>query len=152
MKKKTKKNDRTHLETVEKLDSAWEEQAQQFKQVTYLRAFRDMAERKARAIERIARALLRTSDEQIIMDVSLSLTDMPDRVVITCLKALDAVSPDALSPENKNRRAFACIKLAGLLLGQDASDGALEVLASTIMTVDDPTLKTILRQIAKNRC
>lgn len=109
---------------------------------------RDMAERKAKAVERIVRATLRTSNEKLIMDVAMGFMGMPDRVVVATLRALDAVSPDSLSAENKTRRAMACTKLAARLIGDEASDKQLEQLASTLMTVDDPTLRSILKQLA----
>jgi hypothetical protein len=111
---------------------------------------RDMAEKKAKAVERITRAMLRTSNEKIITDVAIGFMGMPDRVVVSALKALDAVSPDALPIENKTRRALACTKLAVQLIG-DSSEKAVETLASTIMSIDDPTLKAIMAQVATAR-
>src|SRR5512135_3326187 len=112
---------------------------------------RDMAEQKARAVERITRAMLRTSNDKLIEDVAMGYMGMPDRLIVATLRALDAVSPDALTPENKTRRAMACTKLAARLIGDDAADRQLEQLASTLMTVDDPTLKSILKQVASAR-
>ena len=109
---------------------------------------RDMAERKAAAVERVVRAMLRTSNEKLITDVAVGYMGMPDRVVVATLRALDAVSPDALTPENKMRRALACTKLAARLLGDSAGDKMTETLASTLMTIDDPTLKSVLKQLA----
>jgi hypothetical protein len=112
---------------------------------------RAMAEQKAKAVERITRAMLRTSNDKIVEEVAMGFMGMPDRVVVSTLRALDAVSPDALTPENKTRRAMACTKLAALLIGESAADRALEQLASTIMTIDDPTLKSVLKQVAAAR-
>jgi hypothetical protein len=112
---------------------------------------RDMAERKAAAVERIVRAALRTSNDKLVADVAIGYMGMPDRVIVATLRALDAVSPDALTPENKMRRAMACTKLAARLLGDNGSDKQIETLASTIMTIDDPTLKSVLGQLAAAR-
>ncbi len=112
---------------------------------------RDMAERKAQAVERITRAMLRTSNVKLVEDIAIGLMGMPDRVVVSTLRALDAVSPDALSPDNKRRRAMACTKLAARMIGEEATDKQLEQLASTFMTIDDPTLKSILKQLAASR-
>src|SRR5512135_2788756 len=112
---------------------------------------RDMAEQKARAVERITRAMLRTSNDKLIEDVAMGYMGMPDRLIVATLRALDAVSPDALTPENKTRRAMACTKLAARLIGDDVADKQLEQLASTLMTIDDPTLKSILKQVAAAR-
>jgi hypothetical protein len=112
---------------------------------------RDMAERKAKAVERIVRAALRTSNEKLIEDVAIGYMGMPDHVVVATLRALDAVSPDALTQENKMRRALACTKLSARLLGDKATEKQVEVLASTFMTIDDPTLRNILGQLAAAR-
>ena len=112
---------------------------------------RDMAERKAKAVERITRAMLRTSNEKLVLDTAIGFMGMPDRVVVATLRALDSVSPDALSPENKTKRALACAKLSARLVGEESSDKVIESLASTLMTVDDPTLKSILKQVAAAR-
>ena len=109
---------------------------------------RAAAERKAKAVERIVRAALRTSNEKLIEDVAIGYMGMPDRTIVATLRALDAVSPDALSTENKMRRALACTKLAARLISESATDGQVEALASTFMTIDDPTLKSILQQVA----
>ena len=108
------------------------------------------AELKAKAVERITRAMLRTSNEKIITDVAIGFMGMPDRVVVSALRALDAVSPDSLSIEMKTRRALACTKLSVHLIG-DNSEKAVETLASTLMSIDDPTLKSILKQVASAR-
>lgn len=112
---------------------------------------RDMAERKAKAVERITRAMLRTSNEELVLNTAVGFMGMPDRVIVATLRALDAVSPDSLSPENKTRRALACTKLAARLVGENSSDNVIESLATTLMTLDDPTLKSILKQIAAAR-
>ncbi len=112
---------------------------------------REAAGRKAKAVERIARAFLRTSNEKLVEAQALDLLTMPDHLVVATLKRLDAVSPDSLTPDSKNRRALACTKLAARLLGDAVPDEKIEVLASTIMGIDDPTLKSILRQVATAR-
>jgi hypothetical protein len=106
------------------------------------------AERKAKAVERIVRSMLRTSNDNLITDVAVGLMGMPDRTVVAVLKALDLVSPDALDKENKLRRSLACTKLAARIVGENVPDKVLETLASTLMTLDDPTLKSILKQVA----
>jgi len=103
------------------------------------------------AVERIVRATLRTSNEKLVVNLAIDFMGMPDRVVVATLRALDAVSPDALTPENKMRRALACTKLSARILGDDADEKQVETLASTLMTIDDPTLKSVLGQLAAAR-
>ena len=105
------------------------------------------AENKAKAVERITRAMLRTSNDKLITDVAVGFMGLPDRSIVAALKALDSVSPDALPIENKTRRALACAKLAASLIGE-VDEEKVTRLASTIMTLDDPTLKSIIRQVA----
>lgn len=111
-------------------------------------AERVLAESKAMAIERITRSLLRTSKENLVLEVATSLMGMPDRTVVTCLRALDNISPDALSTESKTKRLLDCTKLAVRLVGDESSDKTIENLSATFMTIDDPTLKSILKQVA----
>jgi len=106
------------------------------------------AERKAQAAERVARVLLRTSNDQRIEAAALELMALPDKNLVATLKHIDSVSPDALSPDAKRKRAFACTKLAARLLGEEAKEEHVEHLATAFMSIDDPTLKTILKIVA----
>jgi len=106
------------------------------------------AERKASAVERVARAILRTSDDNLVREAAIDLMGLPDQVVVATLKRMEKVSPDALPTVAKHRRAFACTKLAARLLGDVATEQSVERLATTFMTVDDPTLRSILQTVA----
>ena len=106
------------------------------------------AERKASAVERVARAILRTADDELVRETAIDLMGLPDQVVIATLKRMDKISPDALAPTAKHRRAYACTKLAARLLGEVATEQSVERLATTFMTVDDPTLRSILQTVA----
>lgn len=109
---------------------------------------RQAAERKASYAERVARTLLRTSDEKLVEDQATDLMHLPDQVLASTLRRLDKVSPDSLTKEQKYRRALACCKLSQRILpdGADAKD--VERLASVLMSIDDPTLKEILKVAA----
>jgi hypothetical protein len=106
------------------------------------------AERKASAAGRIARALLRTEDAELVREAAVDLMALPDAILASTMKRLDKVSPDALPQHAKNRRAYACVKLAARLLGDAATEPSVESLAKTFMTVDDPTLKSIISSVA----
>lgn len=106
------------------------------------------AERKASAAGRIARALLRTENQELVREAAVDLMALPDAVIASTMRRLDQVSPDALPQHAKNRRAYACVKLAARLLGDAATEPGVETLAKTFMTVDDPTLKSILSSVA----
>lgn len=106
------------------------------------------AERKASAAGRIARALLRTENQELVREAAVDLMALPDAVIASTMRRLDQVSPDALPQHAKNRRAYACVKLAARLLGDAATEPSVESLAKTFMTVDDPTLKSILSSVA----
>lgn len=109
------------------------------------------AERKAMAAERLARATLRTADESLVESAAIDLMALPDKSLVAMLKRLDAVSPDSLPEQSKFKRALACTKLAVRMLGDSATPETVERLASVVMTIDDPTLKTIVRTIASAR-
>jgi len=103
---------------------------------------------KASAAERVARAILRTDNGDLVREAAIDLMALPGQVLASTLKRMDKVSPDALSTVAKHRRAFACTKLAARLLGDAATEQSVEHLATTFMTVDDPTLRTILQTVA----
>lgn len=111
--------------------------------------------RKAAAAERVAGALLRTANSELIEQQALDLMAMPDNILVATLKRLDQVSPDSLSKEAKLRRSYACCKLAAAALPEKVSfktEGdwtkSVHQMASTFASLDDPTLKSLLRQAA----
>ena len=115
---------------------------------------RERANRKAKAVEKIARALLRTDQEKLVEEQAVDFLNMPDEMVYTALQRLDAVSPDALPQASKTKRALACVKLAARLLQAEEDDGVpdeeIERLSCTLMSVDDPTLRSMLRQVSES--
>ena len=110
---------------------------------------RQAAERKAAGVERIARTMLRTNDESQIERLALDLMGMPAVLVEKTVARIHAASPEALPEENRFRRAYACTKLAAQMIGEDAPEETLERLAATVMRIDDPTLTSILGQVAR---
>jgi chemotaxis protein histidine kinase CheA len=106
------------------------------------------AERKASAVEHIARAIIRSGDEHLIEQTSCDLMALPDQAIIATVKRMNETSVDALPADAKHRRALACTKLAIRLLGSAANDQTVETVARDFMKVDDPTLKAILRNVA----
>lgn len=117
------------------------------------------ANRKASAAERVARAILRTSDEKLVGNQALDLMHLPAKSLVATLRRLDKVSPDSLPKEMKFKRALACCKLAARVLGfteEDVKEGTKanelnQRLAGVLMTIDDPTLKSILGHVAAAR-
>ncbi len=108
------------------------------------------SERKAMAAERIARTLLRTDNEQLVEAATFDFMNMPAKVMVATLDRLHAASVEGLSKESKFKRAYACTKLAARMIGEKDEKG-VEVLARTLMTIDDPTLKAIIRSVAASR-
>lgn len=106
------------------------------------------AERKAAAAERLSRALLRTSNEKLIEDQAIVLMGMPNKHLAATLRRMDQISPDALPKEAKYKRALACCKVAARILPEETEEKFVESLATTLMTVDDPTLREMLRVTA----
>ncbi len=106
---------------------------------------RQAAERKASYAERVARFLLRTSNDKLVEAQTTDLMALPVQVLASTLKRLDSVSPDALTKEQKYRRALACCKLAANILPDSAGEGDVQRLATALMSIDDPTLKEILK-------
>jgi len=106
------------------------------------------AERKAAAAERLARALLRTNNEKLIEEQAVTLMGMPSKHLAATLRRMDQVSPDALPKEAKYKRALACCKLAARVLPEETEEKFVESLATTLMTIDDPTLREMLRVTA----
>jgi hypothetical protein len=109
------------------------------------------AERKAQAAERVARAILRTANDELIESTTLSLMSMPATALVATLKDMDKASPESLPKEAKFKRALACAKLAARTLGDAANEKHVGVLGSIYMGLDDPTLKAILKTIAAAR-
>lgn len=107
---------------------------------------------KAASAERIARAILRTANTELIEQQSVDFMSLPDTVLVATLKRLDAVSPNALPKEAKLRRSYACCKLAAAMIPAKeayATEGVWEnfvqTLGSTLMSLDDQTLKTLIK-------
>ena len=109
------------------------------------------AERKAVAAERVARALLRTSNERLVEETAVEFMALSPKSLVATLKRLEMVSPDSLSDDAKYKRAYACTKLAASVLGSSARENHVEKLASHFMSIDDPTLKSILKTVAASR-
>ncbi len=109
------------------------------------------AERKAVAAERVARALLRTNNEKLVEETAVELMALSPKSLVATLKRIEMVSPDSLSDEAKYKRAYACTKLAASVLGESAREDHVERLASHFMSIDDPTLKSILKTVAAAR-
>ena len=107
------------------------------------------AERKATAAECIARAILRTSNDEAVEQTAIDLMALPDRSMVSVLRRMDASSPAALPADSRHRRAYACTKLALRMLGAGCnSETAVETLAGTLMKVDDVTLKEMIKNVA----
>jgi hypothetical protein len=106
---------------------------------------RSAAERKASAVERISRSLLRGASSPIIEESAMELMSLPDRFVVSHLKRLDSLNPDLLPPQTRFNRALACSRLAARTLGSSAKEDQVQRLGSVYMGLDDPTLKTMLK-------
>lgn len=106
------------------------------------------AERKAQAAEKVARHLLRTANDELVVAAAIDLMTLPDQVLVATLKRMEACSPDALPQQARLKRALACTKLAARTLADGATEETVEKLASIFMTIDDPTLKSIIRTVA----
>lgn len=109
---------------------------------------REAAARKASAAERVARAVLRTSDDKLLEEQASDFMSLPDPVLAATLRRLDKVSPDSLPKDRKYKRAMACCKLAARLLPEKTTEQEVERLASVLMGIDDPTLREILKTVA----
>lgn len=111
------------------------------------------AKDKAVRVEKIARHLLRTSNEDLVSGQMLDLMGMPEPILAATLKRLAAASPETLTHQQKLARAHACCKLASRLLpgAGEEENGPVEKLARTFASIDDPTLKAILRQVAAHQ-
>jgi len=108
-------------------------------------------QRKAEACERVARALLRTTDEKMIEETALDLMNLPSKSLVATLKRMDQTSPASLPENARFRRALACTKLSALILSEQAEENAIERLASLFNSLDDVTLKSILNVVASAR-
>lgn len=109
------------------------------------------AQRKAVACERIARAILRTNNEKLIEATATDLMNLPARALVATLKRMEQVSPSSLSENTRYRRALACTKLAAITLGENTQESAVERLATLFNSIDDPTLRGILKTVAYSR-
>lgn len=110
-----------------------------------------LAAKKASLAERVARATLRTDNQELIEQQAADLMALPVKTLVASAERMDKVSPEALTKDQKFRRALACCKLAANILGETATEEQVERLAQTIMTIDDPTLKSILKISAEIR-
>jgi hypothetical protein len=110
-----------------------------------------LAAKKASLAERIAHATLRTDNKDLVTQQAADLMNLPIKVLAATAERMNKVSPDALDKERKYRRALACCKLSANILGETATEEQVERLAQTIMTIDDPTLKSILKISAEVR-
>lgn len=108
---------------------------------------RAAAERKASAAERVARVLLRSSNEELVMAQAVDLMTLPGQALASTLQRIEKTSPDALPKEVRFRRALACCKLAARVLPQNSKEEHVERVATMFMKVDDPTLKEILKTV-----
>ena len=108
-------------------------------------------ERKAMAATKLAHVLLRTDNEEAVTDTAVDFMALPSKSLFAALKRLVALSPDSLSKQSKLKRATACTKLAASILGDRVSEKHLGQLASAFMSIDDPTLKSILKTVAVAR-
>jgi hypothetical protein len=109
---------------------------------------RTASERKANAAHRLASSLLKTSDQGLVRKVALGFMSMPDSAVVTALRAVDSASPKSLPDDVRFKRALACTKLAASMLGDTASEDSVERVARSIYEVDDPTLRSIIKNVA----
>jgi hypothetical protein len=106
---------------------------------------------KSRAAHRLAGALLRTENKELVESVASDFMNLPVNTLLAAVKKTQQASPDALSNKARFRRAMSCTKLAARLIGKDADPSLLHRLASYIMNVDDPTLKGIISVVAAVR-
>lgn len=114
------------------------------------------SERKASAAERVARAILRTdvanvNHEKRVEDTTFNLMSLPVQALVATLRHMDGVSPDALPQGARYKRSLACVKLASRMLGAGASESSVTKLGTIVASIDDPTLKSILRTVAESR-
>lgn len=109
------------------------------------------AARKAQGAERIARAILRTSNTKLIEDTAIDLMAMPEKTMVATLRRIDLASPRALPQEARLRRALSCTKLATNMLGAAASEPLVEKLAHSFMEVEDRILKSMLSTVREAR-
>ena len=101
-------------------------------------------ERKAQAAERLARAVLRNANDEVITDTACGFMTLPSAILASTLKKMDAASPAALPEQSRLRRALACTRLAARTLGKLAAEADVEKLARLYSKVDDTTLKSMI--------
>ncbi len=104
--------------------------------------------RKSSYALQLSRELLRTDDQSALVDQATELMALPARTIASTLKRLSALSPDALPKERRLRRAIACCKLASRMIGDGATGEQVERLGHVVMSMDDPTLKTMIKMVA----
>lgn len=109
------------------------------------------AQKKAAACEQVARAILRTNDKNLVAATASDLMNLPAKSLVATLRRMSQTSPASLPEESRFRRALACTKLAAIILSENAEEQAIERLASTLNSIDDPTLKQILSLVAAHR-
>lgn len=102
---------------------------------------------KASDVTHLARILLRSTNAKDVTDQATELMALPATVVASTLKRLQKLSTDNLPKDVKYRRAYACCKLAARILDNENEDKVQSV-ASVLMTLDDPTLKALLKHVA----
>lgn len=107
---------------------------------------------KAMAAERVARAVLRTANDELVQQQSVDFMSLPDVVLASTLKRLDSVSPNALPKEIKLRRCYACVKLASNMIpaktrfaSEEVYNEHVEKLGRALASLDDPTLRSLIK-------
>jgi len=109
------------------------------------------SERKAVASHRLASALLRTENKDLVKKVAVGFMALPDASINGALKAMTEASPAAMPEEARFKRAYACTKLAARMLDEAADEPTVERLARAIYQIDDLTLKSIIKAVATSK-
>jgi hypothetical protein len=112
---------------------------------------RTAAERKAAAVEKLARAVLHTASDKVVEDQIVDFMSLPNQVIVSTLKRMREASPDSMEPKARYNRAMACTKLAARMLGESAGDNAIETVARAFYAADDKVLKGIIGAVASVR-
>jgi hypothetical protein len=117
---------------------------------------RQAAERKAAAVERIARSM-HLATERDVAETALELMALPQQAIVSTLKRLEKSSYESLPVEARHRRGLACVKLAARTLGYsaDVTDQVrlahVRDLAQNFMGLPDATLRSMLKVVATAR-
>jgi hypothetical protein len=106
---------------------------------------RNASERKASAVEKLARAVLSSSNDKLIEDQIVDFMSIPNQTLVSTLKRMKASSPESLEPKQRYNRAMACAKLSAQMLGDDASPGSVEKLGRAFFAANDSILKGIIQ-------